>query len=557
MLRSVFTKTLWDRRWGLLGWVTGGFAITTFIVAVYPIVRDNSGLTTLIDELPIEMLSLFGIDPEILTTGYGYLQAQMYTLIGPLLVLVLAIGMGATATAKEERTGTADLLLTTPTLRSSVVLQKTLALVVSITLLVLSIVAALLIGQVTVNLQLSIWGIIGANVGLLVLGTFFGSMAFAIGAWSGMNNLAMGLAAGIAGLTFFLNGMAPLVEGLQGVQGYLPFHWYVAGDPMLNGPGAWLVLLLGGSVLFTTAAVVGFSRRNIGVIPTIRLVPRRRSETGPTTRSRSRLLLSVYGKTVWDRRRSFWWWLLAMGSLAAMTAAFYPLTEQIGGGAFQQLLDAYPPELMAMFGITDTQSLFTGAGLMSTRVYSGIGLIIILAFAIGMGKAALAGEESEGTADLLLTTPQRRSRIVIEKASAMLVLLFGLAVGTGGVVWVSNVVIGLDITLVGLVGATVGMALFAFLFGTLALAVGAWTGRPALAIGAAATAGVVAFLLNGFGLVIDWLEPIRPLSPFYWLQGDTNPLVRALGWQQPLMLAVGLAFVALGAAGFRNRDIGT
>jgi ABC-2 type transport system permease protein len=557
MLRSVFTKTLWERRWGLLGWVIGGFTMTAFIVAVYPIVRDNSGFATLIDELPVGMLALFGIDPEILTTGFGYLQAQMYTLIGPLFVLVLAIGIGASATAVEERSGTADLLLTTPTTRPSIVLQKTLALVISIAVLVLSFVAAILVGQVTVDLRLSIWGVFGVNLGLLLLGTFFGSLAFVIAAWSGMRNLAMGLAAGIAGLAFFINGMAPLVEELQEIQGFLPFHWYLADDPLLNGPSVWQLLLFAGSVLFAAGAVVGFGRRNIGVVSTIRLMPRRSAAATPVRSSQSRLLHSVSGKIVWDRRYSFWWWLLGMGVITAATAAFFPLTVEVGGDAFQDLMDAYPPEMLAMFGITDSASLFTGAGFLSTRVYSTIGLIVVLSFSIGMGKAALAGEESDGTADLLLTTPQTRSRIVVAKSSAIFGLLLALLAGVAVVVWVSNVVVGLDITFAGLVSATIGMTLFAFLFGTLALTTGAWTGSPAAATAAAVATGVVAFLLNGFGLVIDWLEPVRPLSPFYWYQGDTNPLSQGFGWQQPLLLAVGLALIASAVVGFRRRDVGT
>ena len=557
MLRSVFTKTLWERRWGLLGWVIGGFMMTSFIVAVYPIVRDNSGFATLIDELPVGMLALFGIDPEILTTGFGYLQAQMYTLIGPLFVLVLAIGIGASATAVEERSGTADLLLTTPTTRPSVVLQKTLALVVSVAVLVLSFVAAILIGQVTVDLRLSIWGIFGVNLGLLLLGTFFGSLAFVIAAWSGARNLAMGLAAGIAGLSFFINGMAPLVEELQDIQGFLPFHWYLAEDPLLDGPTVWLLLLFAGSVFFTAGAVVGFGRRNIGVVSTIRLMPRRSAAAAPVRGSQSRLLHNVSGKTVWDRRYSFWWWLLGMGVITAATAAFFPLTVEVGGDALQDLIDAYPPEMLAMFGITDSASLFTGAGFLSTRVYSTIGLIVVLSFSIGMGKAALAGEESDGTADLLLTTPQTRSRIVVAKSSAIFGLLLALLAGVAVVVWVSNVVVGLDITFTGLVSATIGMTLFAFLFGTLALTTGAWTGSPAAATAVAVATGVVAFLLNGFGLVIDWLEPVRPLSPFYWYQGDTNPLSQGFGWQQPLLLAVCLTLIASAVVGFRRRDVGT
>jgi hypothetical protein len=47
------------------------------------------------------------------------------------------------------------------------------------------------------------------------------------------------------------------------------------------------------------------------------------------------------------------------------------------------------------------------------------------------------------------------------------------------------------------------------------------------------------------------------LSPFYWYQGDHNPLEQTLGWQQPLLLAVGLAFVGAAVLLFRRRDIGT
>ena len=124
MLDSVFAKTIWERRWGILGWVVGGLAMTTFIVALYPIVRDTAGFLDLIDQMPEGLLAMVGIDPALITTGFGYLQAQMYTLMAPLLVLVFTIGFGAAATATEDETGTADLLLATPVSRDRMVLEE-------------------------------------------------------------------------------------------------------------------------------------------------------------------------------------------------------------------------------------------------------------------------------------------------------------------------------------------------------------------------------------------------------------------------------------------------
>jgi ABC-2 type transport system permease protein len=557
MLYSVFATTVRERRWGILGWAVGGLAMAGFIVAIYPVVRDNAGFAEIIDQLPDELLSLIGMDPGVFTTGFGYLQAEMYTLIGPLLTLVLTIGMGASSTAVDESSGTADLLLTTPTTRTSVVAQKSLALAAVTTVLILSFVTVLLIGQVTVDLRLSLWGIGGANLGLFLLGMFFGTMAIGVAAWTGKKNLAIAVAGGIAGLTFFLDGMAPFVESLERLQAFMPFHWYLADDPLLNGPTSWQLLLAGGTVLFVVLAIAGFSRRDIGVFSTFRLSRRRSVDDSSVNSSASPLLRSTTGKAVWDRRRSFWWWLLGIGLLVAMTAAFFPLLEGVGGEAFQELLDAYPPEMLAMFGITDPNTVFTGAGFLSTRVYSTMGVVIALAFAIGIGTASLAGEERRGTADLLMATPNSRDRVVLAKAAAMLILLTALLTGVAFVVWLSDLAVGLDLTMEGIIAANLGLMLLAFVVGAVALAVGAWSGNPGRSTASAVAFAVVAFLLNSFGAVIDWLEPLRPLSPFYWYQGDTNPLNQDLGWQQPLLLAVGLTLVAVAVPLFRRRDIGT
>ena len=557
MLRSVFSKTLWERRWGIVGWVLGGLALTGFLVALYPVMRDSAGLTEIVEQLPEEMLSLMGIDPALLTTGFGYLQAQMYTLMAPLLILILAIGIGASATAGEEEEGTADLLLATPTSRRRVVLDKTTAMLVITTIVVLSFVVVLLVGNVTVDLELSIWGIVGINLGLILLGMFFGALAAAVGAWSGRRNLAVAVAGAIAAVAFFIDGMAPLVSWLRGAQKFMPFYWYQVDSPLRNGPTAWLLLLVAGTLAFAAAAVALFHRKDIGVAVSVSLLPRRKKKTTTSAASStSPLLHSVFGKTVWDRRRSFWWWLLGMGSLAALTIAVFPSIAGTGTEALEALLEAYPPEMLAIFGITDPSSVFTGAGFTSTRVYSSIGVVVILAFAIGMGRAALAGEEASGTADLLLTTPIRRDSVVLQKAGAMLALLIALVVGLAIIVALGDQAVGLDLTIAGQIAANAGLAALAFLFGALALAAGAATGSPGKATAIAAGVAVVTFFLNGFGAVVDWLEPLRPLSPFFWYQGDTNPLSQTVGWQQPLLLIVGLVFVAVAIPLFRRRDVG-
>ena len=70
-----------------------------------------------------------------------------------------------------------------------------------------------------------------------------------------------------------------------------------------------------------------------------------------------------------------------------------------------------------------------------------------------------------------------------------------------------------------LVGTTVGVALLAFDFGLLALAVGAWTGSRSTAIGVAVSLAAVAYVVSALAPVVHWIHAVRFVSPFYWSVG--------------------------------------
>lgn len=557
MLRSVFGKTLWERRTSLVWWVVGAAALAAWIVAFYPALRDSAELQTFIEDFPPELLALFGIDPAVYTTGFGYLQAQLYTLIAPLLLIALCIGMGASATAREEEDKTMDLLLATPTSRSRVILEKFLAMAVAAGLVAATMALVLIIADPIVDLRLSPAGIVAINVGVLLLGLLFGTLAMAIAAWRGSRGLAAGVAAAAAISAWFVNGFAPLVDWVGAIDPYLPFSWYLAEDPLLNGAPWQYLLLAGAGLALMVATVALFARRDIGVkLPLITLPEslRRKPSNAAGPGRADWLLGSVYGKTLWERRHSLWWWLLGLGLLAALTAAFWP-TIETGGDSMQALLDAVPAELLAMFGVTDPAALITPEGFLSARLYSSVGTIVVLVFTIGMGAATVAGEEHSGVLDLLLGTPTRRSVIARDKLMGMITLVAFLVTGLFVVVIISGFVFDMGLDVLNVAAANAGMGLLCLFFGSLAFAIGAGTGRPGAAIGLATGAAVAAFLLNGFGAVVEGLEPFRWLSPFFWYLQDSPPLARGFSATYLLLVAGVVLLGALAVPLFRKRDV--
>ena len=265
------------------------------------------------------------------------------------------------------------------------------------------------------------------------------------------------------------------------------------------------------------------------------------------------MLNSVYLKTMWDRRTSIVWWVVGMIALGAITVAFYP-SIAADQDAFEQLLEAYPEELLAFFGIDDAQELASPEGFVNSQLYANVVPIMLFIFTIGIGTSALAGEEDRRTMDLLLAQPVARERIVLDNFAAMATLSGTVAAALLVVLLVSNAPAGLDMSILGMVAANVGAWLLGLVFGALALAIGGITGRRGMTLGVAAGIAVAAFFLYGLAPLVDALEPAQKLSPFWWYLGP-KPLSNGFAVLFVLMILWIAGAVAAAVWGFRRRDV--
>lgn len=264
---------------------------------------------------------------------------------------------------------------------------------------------------------------------------------------------------------------------------------------------------------------------------------------------------SVYTKSLWDNRRSYWWWVVGLGAIAAMMTMFYPMLAE-NTEAFQEMFDLYPEGFTAMFGI-DLDSFTTGPGFLTGELYSLMLPIIVVVFTVLKAAAATAGEEHEGTMDLLIGAPVARSRVVIDKYAAATVLTAGLGLTLVIVFMITNPIFDLELGLEGVVAINVSLVLLGLLFGSIALFVGALTGSRGLAAGAAAALTVVAFFSHSLASLVDVLEIPQKLSPFYWYVGN-DPMLNGFSWFHiGLLVLVTLAFFGLAVLAFSRRDVGT
>jgi ABC-2 type transport system permease protein len=557
MPRSIASAALRERRRGLVGWILGALAATSLVVWAYTFVSGSEAVQNLFARMPPQLMAMFGANPDLLTTAGGLIQGQLYGFVAPLMLLAFAIGLGASATTAEEDNRTADLLLALPVRRERVIFEKFVALAVLLFSVVLAVAAVLLVGNAAADLGLSLRGIVAANVGLFLLALLHGCLALAVGAATGNRALAAAAAAVLAVGSFLLQGFAPFNSAVRRVATFTPFDWYSREMPLLNGFSDGHPMLAAAAGVILAGAMLAFRRRDLQVTTRWLGSGRRRAHVENLRASASHsggLLTSVYGKSLWLRRRSIVAWSLGLCGIAALTMLFWPtLSRSIGD--LRAIIDMFPSEVFAAFGMSDPKDLMTAGGFISSRVYATVGLVLMLAFAIGMGAASIAGEEHRGTLELLLATPLTRRRLLLETFAAMLTLIAVLGIALCLVMALGNAAIDLDLSLESIVAATLGLALTGVFFGALALALGAATGSTGVARGVPAAVAVGGILLNGLGAVVAGFAPFRYLSPIYWFLGDTPPLLRGLSAGPLVLLGAALVAVGLGAVGFERRDL--
>jgi ABC-2 type transport system permease protein len=230
--------------------------------------------------------------------------------------------------------------------------------------------------------------------------------------------------------------------------------------------------------------------------------------------------------------------------------AFYPAMRD-SAADLQQMMEKLPEVFRAMYG----DDIASPAGYLRSQLFGELGLILFLIVGIGGGARAIAGEEEARTLDLLLVTPARRAEVLRSKAVALAGLLLLLGTIAFASVLLLGPPFGLHVGVAGLASASLMLVLLAVAFASIALAIGAATGHRATAIAVTTGAAVVMYIVNGLGVTVEALEPLRPLSLLRWY---SSPLLITSGLQPKniaVFLGVAAAAYTIAHVTFGRRDL--
>ena len=259
MLRNIFLKTLFEKRWMTFWWATAVFLLILGIVALFPLFKDSFAN---MDATPEELKSLLG-DTAAYTTITGWLNFQVFDQM-VFAGIILGIIIGGGILAGEESEGTLQSLLAMPVKRAAVYWQKFAAIAVIVGIVTVMLLFGSLLGVALIGESTSIGSVFLAAVAAFLVTLFFTALTYAVGAITGRRGIA-GAAVGLfAFASFMLTSLANGISALKYVDYLSPFHYYNKPSPLTGEFQIVDVLvLLVAALVLLAIGYKAFTRRDI------------------------------------------------------------------------------------------------------------------------------------------------------------------------------------------------------------------------------------------------------------------------------------------------------
>lgn len=264
-MNAVIVWELKRRRWFIVWWTLGIASLIAVTVLAYKALgSDAKQLNASFDSISSSAGGFFGGSDFF--SPIGYMSSQIYYILLPILVIVMATVLASGLMNRDENDATVEYTLARAVSRRRLLLAKAI-----VGLIVVSVIC--LLTYVVTIITVRIAGIKISQADLLVthllsfaFSASFGVVAFAFMAASqATRKAATSIAIVLAFGGYVVSSLAGLVHWMDTPAKFMPYHYYDTVGLLGGHVDCGLILyLLGTIVISAVIATVGYRRRDIG-----------------------------------------------------------------------------------------------------------------------------------------------------------------------------------------------------------------------------------------------------------------------------------------------------
>ncbi len=264
MLNYIFSIYIISRWKNILIWSVSMFTLALVFTGLYDSFKGE--ITDMIGNAPKLMEAMIGPISEDAVTPEIWLGIELYGLLFPILLAVIAVSAGASAIGTEEESGTIELILASPISRGRVVLEKSLGIMIQLGIVSGFLWVGIATGSLLFPFDVSLTNVFFATAMGWIFGTTVAYITMSIQSLKGRKGLALGVGSGFVGLSYVMMVISGLLNGLDSLKYTSLFNYYDGRSVLINGLNETsFAVMLGLSGLFLIVSLYGFYNRDVGI----------------------------------------------------------------------------------------------------------------------------------------------------------------------------------------------------------------------------------------------------------------------------------------------------
>jgi len=264
---------------------------------------------------------------------------------------------------------------------------------------------------------------------------------------------------------------------------------------------------------------------------------------------------SIFIETFKQTWKQMIYWGLGLASMGLLVVLMVPLFDM---QQMADLLESFPPVLLAMIGIGKDLELFTTPeGFVAVGFFGKFALIFAV-YPVVMGMRITANDEDDGIMDMVLSLPVQRARVIIERFAAYTVSIMGVVamifIGMSGGVAISGVELNMS-ALASVILMLIPVLTFVMAF---TMFIATIVRRKQVTLGIVTAFVVASFMIQTLGAMAEgtFAEPIGWIS-FFTYYNAGNILGGGLVLAHILGLAIlSIVLIGLSVQRFEQRNVG-
>jgi len=268
-MAALLAKIIWRNKIRILAFVLICVVFVWVYASFFPAVQSKAEeFNRLLSAYPESLIKAFGLENQNMFTSFSaFLAIEHFSLVWPIILIILVITYASSAIAGEIEQGTIEILLSQPLSRTRLYLAKYLAGLIMVALFIILTNFSIIPLAQAYNLKIDLHNLFILSLLGLIFGLAIYGLAFLFSSIFSNRSHPTFLTTGIILVMYVLNLVATLKESTENLKYFSYFYYFDYTKALLDGQIDTLAIwvLAGSVVVFFLTGWIYFLKRDISV----------------------------------------------------------------------------------------------------------------------------------------------------------------------------------------------------------------------------------------------------------------------------------------------------